>query len=377
MLTELLQNRRFELMPRLDEEAKGVDKEIYQVGSDIFSQSRAKSGETIYLRMELITEKNKPYIDQYIEQVRHYSVAGGNHRPGLLSYITRFIEPVGQDSYAFTAEAFPQLTWYEKNQGKSRPIDFIREASGYSEEELLAFVNRMGKNGFHSKNKDRTDLHGTIDGAACLCTSIVSFFVYASKDPHFSIQNTQLSNEEVTLKKFISQYANMLACVGSTYSDECCTSRGIFRNPVTAIENTYKGVAIVLLGFSGAVAHRFLNRKTAFIRPVGRMPSVLCAALKENEFTVADFSDTAARKEAESKNAFFEYHPFTIQLKALDRVFKESQRSDDEIAQDRVIAEKHKSSGRNICYAFFKAAVCSSIVATSAYVYCNSTRRFH
>lgn len=350
-------------MPTLDEETKGVDKEIYQVGFDFFSQSRAKSGETIYLRMELITEKNKPYIDQYIEQVRHYSVAGGNHRPGLLSYITRFIEPVGDDSYAFTAEASPQLTWYEKIEGKSRPIDFIRESSGYSEEELLAFVNRMGKNGFHSKNIDRTDLHGTIDGAACLSTSIGSFFVYACKDPHFSIQNTQLSNEEVTLKKFISQYANILACVGSTYSDECSTSRGIFRNPVTAIENTYKGIAIVLLGFSGDVAYRFLNRKTVSIRPVCRMPSVLCAALKKNEFTVVGFSETAVRKEAESKDAFFEYNPFIIQLKALDRVFKESQRSDVEIAQDKIIAEKHKSSEKNECFAFFKAAALFCIPA--------------
>src|SRR5579872_44643 len=274
-------------MTKLQEEAKEVDKEIYQVGSDFFSQSRAKSGETIYLRMELITEKNKPYIDQYIRLVRSSAVAG-NTRCGLLSYITRYIEPVGDDSYAFTAEAF-RLSFPEWRS----PVDDIKELSGYTDEELTHFVKRMGKNGFHSKNKDSTDWNTTTDGATFLSTIAEGnrYFVYVCKDPYFSIEKTQLSNKKVTLKEFILQYENILACVGSFYSDSDSYSRGIFRNPVTAIENTYKGIAIILIGFSGAVAHRFLNQITMQISPINRMPGILCAALKKNEFTVRDMSD--------------------------------------------------------------------------------------
>ncbi len=353
---------------RLNNEIKSdeIDKEIYQIEPHVFvSESRAQSGETIYLRMELITEKNKPYIDEYIRQVNSAWVTG-NARCGILTYMTHYIEPIGSDNYAFTAEA-SHLSWNVETRSMWCPLDDIKEFSGYSDEELKDFIQWMGKNGFHSKNEKRADLHDTAGGSAFLHTSVGDYFVYACKEASFFIHKTTiLPNEISTLKRFVSQYKDMLICVGSTYSDEHSVSRGIFRNPMTSIDKTYQGIAIALIGFSGAVAHRFLNKKTMYVGPIGRMPGILCAALKKNEFTVSGMSDAAVRKKAERKSAFFDFNGFTIQLTALNRIFNESQRTEAEIAEDR-----QKTLQNDKRYHFFKAAgyvAGFSLMAFSAYV---------
>ncbi len=303
-----------------------LDKEIYQVKSGVFvSQSRAKSGEIIYLKMELITEENKPYIDQYIKQVL---IVGGDNRCGLLSFMTQYIEPTESKSYRFTAEAFSGSKW----DRKFIPYEHIKSETGFSDEELIQYINIMGKNGFHSKNPNRADLHDTVSGSAFIRGYINtgSYFVYACKDPYFTIQKTFLT-DKFSLKEFISQYNNLLICVGSEYSEKFSGSRGIFRNPITTIENTHKGLAATLIGFSGAVAYRFLNKNEIRIGPVGRMPGILCAVLKKNEFSVEGMSDAEVRRQAAEKFSFFDYsRSFNIQLSALNRVFIESQCLDQE-----------------------------------------------
>lgn len=346
-----------------------IDKEIYQIEPNVFvSESRANSGETIYLRMELITEKNKPYIDQYLRQVRSPSVSGDG-RCGLLSYLTRYIEPVGADKYAFTANS-TELSWEAKWSGNLCPLDKIKELSGYSDEELQELIQWMGKNGFHSKNEKRPDLHDTICGAGFLISIIEPgyYFVYASKNPEFCINKTTLVSKETpsTLKNFISQYKDLLICVGSTYCEESSYSRGIFRNPITVIDKTYKRTSLALLGFSGAVAYRFLNKKTIYIGPVARMPGILCSALRNDEFVVKGMSASDVRKKAASKKAFFDQGGgFTIQLAALNRIFKESQRSNAEIAEDKQKAQVDKH------YQFFKTIGFSgfSLMAVGACVH--------
>ncbi len=255
-----------------------TDLSINQPEPNVFTgECYASSGEKVYLRMELLTEKNKSSWSQYTACTLRFSKIRS-----LVGDMPFFIDEI-------TLANGCKEYLYDFGDKK----EFILEKSGFSGDEFNQFIQLMGKNGFHKNGEHRKLLWKTTGGADHMCTSTAGgghrFIVYASKSPDFLITDVpKIDLDGLTIKDYITLYRDILISIGSDFSQlQSFRNRGIFRNPYNLIENTHKGLAMALHGFSGAIAKLFFPEMTCMeVEPVKAMYSLIKKSLNQDDIIV-------------------------------------------------------------------------------------------
>jgi hypothetical protein len=123
-------------------------------------------------------------------------------------------------------------------------------------------------------------------GAYAKNFSLGEYVVYASKHgAEYTLPIITQHSDSV--KDFEQNYNNILMSVNAEFEPKetvfgfvmneiSYTNRGIFRNPVSIIENTHKGLAMILHGFSAAVAQKFFPEKEYMeVSPIASMQYIL------------------------------------------------------------------------------------------------------
>lgn len=240
--------------------------EPFIVQEGIYGATFNKNGESLFLRMELLTEANTKCWAHF-KQMSCW-VANQNSR-GVLSGL---VKKAGEINYPKHEE--------------------VKEVTGFTDEEYIAFTEKAISLKRKTDNKIVNLLEANSVGSNHLCTGFQlgkpRYIIYISKNPNFSIQNAYLEGKKnQNLKNFIESYHDILISVGSDFSEEDKESfhnRGISRNPYWVFEEKYSGLSMLLHGFSGAVAHKFFpQKKLMSVRPVGSMQCIIKKNLFPNE----------------------------------------------------------------------------------------------
>ncbi len=106
--------------------------------------------------------------------------------------------------------------------------------------------------------------------------------VYASKYPIKKPFHKRESEKEFGLAYFYDLYQDIIMSVGVTINEETgmVENRGIFRNPLSIITNDYRGISILLHGFTCEMTRRFFQCVNIFsVRPMQKMAEMLFVAL--------------------------------------------------------------------------------------------------
>ena len=132
-------------------------------------------------------------------------------------------------------------------------------------------------------------------GAYAKHFSLGDYVVYASKHgAGYSLSTIDGA------KDFEQNYNHILMSVDAAFepkesetgfvmNERSFTNRGIFRNPVSIIENTHKGLAMLLHGFSAAVAQKFFPEKEHMeVSPIASMQYILYHSLPRDAFVHND-----------------------------------------------------------------------------------------
>ncbi len=229
--------------------------EPHIIQEGVFGATFNKGGESLFLRMELLTEANAKSWAQF--KTMTCWVANQNSR-GVLSGL---VSLAGKANY-------PK---YEE----------VKEVTGFSNEEYITFTEKA------ISLKEKTDkkivdvLAANSVGSNHMHTGFnsgqLNYIVYISKNPNFSIQNADMTGKEIHLKNFIESYNDILISVGSDFSAEhSFHNRGISRNPYWVFEEKYSGLSMLLHGFTGAVADKYFpEKKLMHVKPVGSMQCII------------------------------------------------------------------------------------------------------
>lgn len=250
------------------------EKELFprQIKPGVFEKKILRGDETVFLRMEAITQENTSAWEKYIGETERMS----DRKQGLLNCFVRnagIKEVPSKEKLGFEPEE------YEAYKNK---VIALREKTNHKISKLLE-MNMVGRNEM-STSFFPGELH---------------FVVYATKNPDFSIEevNKNIAGKELSLKEYIDAFGDVLISFGSnfSYDEKSFCNRGIFRNPVWLIEEKYAGLSMLLHGLTGAVAKKFYPEKEEMIvNPTGSMQVIIQKALKHGEGYALD-SDTGEK----------------------------------------------------------------------------------
>jgi len=228
----------------------------YLIREGVYGMKFKKNNETLFLRMELLTEENKNYWANFREM--NEWVANSNN--GLLSGLVKF---AGRSGYPDCNE--------------------VQDRTGFTQEEYAAFTETA-----IAKKKIKENLGEILAinsvGSGHLSTNVGSggkanYIVYVSNREDFSIQDAHvhMTGHPKTLKTYIEAYKHILISVGSSFSEgNSIENRGISRNPHWVFEEKYAGLSMILHGFSCAVAEKYFPEKTIMqVKPVGSMQCII------------------------------------------------------------------------------------------------------
>lgn len=274
----------------------------------------AASGETVYLKMELITEENQIYWIEYIK--RSQAMSGIGTLAYLANNTHQITDENGHISYIFRDKFDKTFFPY----------------AGFDVEEFNNFIHYLGQQGFMAANKKTEVLIDNANGSGFINTRLGNYIIYATKTAEFDIKKNPIDHEKTkqnkdSAKAFIDRYADLLMTVGSNlnYSNSSYYTRGISRNPYNVIENTHKGIAMLLHGFTAAVAQKFFRKEEMEVEPIGSMEYLILNALKPEDITIKGMSFEEAKAKCKPSEEF----PLnTIKVDALAKIYYESFRPD-------------------------------------------------
>lgn len=287
---------------RLEENDLIEPKEI--VKGAVFGATFERSGETLFLRMELLTQENKFAWENF----KRFSGSMANGDMGYLSSLV-LLKSVGK---------YPKYD------------DAVKQLYGFTEDEYHDFEAKA----------DSLIKSGPSKMKALLCAAsginymntynhMCNYIVYISKNPDFSIiKANEPFNKHLTVKvnEYIKTYRDILITCGSDFRrPDSFENRGISRNPYWVLEGKYAGLSMLLHGFTGAVAEKFFPEKqTMRVSPIGSMQVIIQQSLKPNEgYCIqqrkkVDITALAVKKDAGEQNEN------VITVSALIRIYKES-----------------------------------------------------
>jgi len=285
-------------------------------------EGKAKSGEKIFLRMEMVTNENRADWDKYC----HSTAQLTKHDRSVLTAAMRTTEALsGEDgTIRYRNEQYEELA----------------DRLGQSKEEFNDFVNMLGKNGYAWLKENRPRIRGISNvhaGATHLNlnTDGDHYVVYASKTPDFRMPKADkpgASSEPMTYHEYTRLYSDLLICVGihsvhkDYVEDDSVHSKGMFRNPTSCIEKTYKSIAMVLRGFSGAVVKKYFpDKKTMDCQPLASMQYAISSSLQAQDYRVYGMSHEEAlaiAKESIRDGDVGEMPWNSIKIGALDQFYR-------------------------------------------------------
>lgn len=210
------------------------------------------------------------------------------------------------------------------------PVDSILEASGFNQEEYHDFLYFLIQHGFVNGSPKLKTLIACEAGiiANIMTTCHESYAIFASKTPDFSIQNVPASHTTIVkLKDFIHYYGDLIMTVGSDFSTTReYRNRGIFRNPMSVIENKHKGISMILHGFSAAVAQKFFPAKEIMcVTPIGSMQAIISnSPLERKDFKMTDEEYERAKAITNFRETICEVATNKIHILALAHLYYES-----------------------------------------------------
>ncbi len=239
-----------------------LDPTPHVIREGVFGASFDKDGESLFLRMEFITEETSKCWSRYKELSSW--MANSNGMGVLSNLVCQAGDPELQPKY-----------------------ETISRRTGFTIEEYTAFLEKAIKIKELTKNKIVELLCASSNASDHMGIYFnpekIRFIVYVTKNPDFSIQSVDV-NKNRSLKNYIESYNDILISVGSTFDEESFENRGIFRNPYWVFEQKYSGLSMLLHGFSGAVAERFFpEKKQMQVKPMGSMQCIIIKHLLPGE----------------------------------------------------------------------------------------------
>ena len=129
---------------------------------------------------------------------------------------------------------------------------------------------------------------------------------------------------------FQQNYADLLMSVTSFDWDKTgqFENKGICRNPISTLDNTHKGISMLILGFSAAVAERFFNTKHLIkINPLINMSFLLQNTLPKEAY----FSDSSIIPVGKSS---YMVATFRIQIPAFTEIYFRLSAKNEENSED-------------------------------------------
>lgn len=299
-------------------ETQSINTEPRMIAEGVFiGEGKAKSGEKVFLRMEKVTEANKPLWEQYCRTTAQLTL----HGRSALTYAMRGTKAVTDvnGSVRFVNEQYEDLA----------------DRLGQTREEFDDFIKLLGKNGFawEPKNKPRiAAVHNIHAGATHLALDTASehYVVYASKTADFRMPPDSVAagaSRPLTFKEYIRFFGDLLICVGVNFPDATSIhSKGMFRNPGSVIENTHKGLSMVLRGFSGAVTQKYFpDRRVLSCKPLSSMQYMISCSLRSEDYRVEGHTHEEALSNAEEsmrEGQVYEMPHNIIKISALDRLYR-------------------------------------------------------
>ena len=301
--------------------AQHINTEPQMIAEGVFTgEGRAKSGEKFFLKMEKITATNVTRWSQYLQITNRFTDVSR----GLLNLLVRSTkESISEDG-----------TIHYINSGYEQ----LAPRLGMPEDEFESLITLLGQGGFTSapdNHRKSAAIGEIISGAKhlSLTSSYECYVVYATKTANFQLPSSPAAKTEVfaswqpTLKEYFRLYGDLLMCVGSDFSEPgSFHSRGIFRNPCSMIEGTYKGLAMTVHGFTGAVAKKFFAAKQfMLVKPMSSMQFLISSSLEEADYSVEGFSHEkilAISKKMLDDSMGFEMPLNSIKISAVDQLYR-------------------------------------------------------
>jgi hypothetical protein len=104
-------------------------------------------------------------------------------------------------------------------------------------------------------------------------------------------------------------------------------SKGMFRNPVSFLDKTHKGLSMVIRGFAGAVTKKFFpGIETLQCTPLASMQYQISTSLTPDDYKVSGHSHAEALSKATEMlqdGDVYEVATNTIKISALDRLYRD------------------------------------------------------
>lgn len=293
-----------------------------QIGAGIFiGEGKAQSGEKFFLKMEQINNDNYEFWRKYLNATNNIAGGGRSLLEGLMLTTKTECDENGNTRYV-----------------NSR-YDDCSALLGLNRTEFQQLIDSLGKGGYLAgpeHYRKRSALLQIYAGSSNfpIARDGQHYAIFATKTRDFATRlpnqtnNAEPRDECITLKEYIIRYGDLLMCVGSWFTgSEQFHNRGIFRNPINMIENTYKGIAMVMHGFSAAVAQKFFpERKSMIVKPLASMQHLICISLKPEDYVIHDKNADLLIKQ--SNSAFVDGDGFEsgfndIRVDALARYYTE------------------------------------------------------
>lgn len=261
-------------------------RKLQQAGEGLFvGEGMTKKGEPFYLKMELITSENVEQWHRYYtlsQQFIEYTNSGFRQ---LVNNIQATTDSDGNKTYDFIP-------------GRRCQVTVNHPSKDYSSEEFSYLVNYLGSNGYIA-GSDKTMTYNAHSGGFYTTAVVVgTYMVYAAKKDDFTMSSCPKDNKSRTsIKCYIEDYQDLLMTVTSNLDssrNECNVNGfkqvGISRNPWSIIQGDYKGIAMDLHSFTGAVVDKYFKDKQEMLiyNPLDSMKQILIDQLGEN-LMEADF----------------------------------------------------------------------------------------
>lgn len=273
----------------------------YVIREGVYGATFKKENESLYLRMELLTEENS---DSW-EHFKKMSCWVANlNSIGILSGLVRRAG----------------LSSYPKHEN-------MKEATGFTNEEYITFTERAIELKKKTNNKIVDLLEANSAGSNHMYTGLEHdrYIVYISKNRDFSIQKAHKIAEKMSLKNFIEAYNDILISMGSNFSyNDCFYNRGISRNPYWVFNEKYSGLSMYMHGFCGAVADKFLKKEIMRVDPIGSMQYILQKNLRRGDGYIIENGQKKDITDLKVSPEDLEGQMNYIKISALTRIYSEA-----------------------------------------------------
>jgi hypothetical protein len=243
---------------------------VVKVADGVYAgTSKAVSGETVYLGMELIGPDN-------IQQWKNYAIMA-DHKPRAYDYLLTQSRP---DLRPLYVGKLVEELGFGSDQEYQTYMDYLQGRNLCEEDNGSVYINDRLEQAFGAIPNGvigfKIDDNGNY------------YVAYISKKPVtgkrvFTIKKPPLS---ATLKEYNDEFDDLLISVGSNLNpgELYYENRGIFRNPKSFVDGGYKDLAIMLHAFTAAVVKIIIpEKKYLKVRAAAHMAKILKEKLKPKD----------------------------------------------------------------------------------------------